>query len=186
MLTYWFGDATFVRAIGRASLTDKLDVAFVDLGFPDQSLFHVELSWLAPTKLRRTVLVGSKKMMVYDDTATEQVRVYDYGADVIEPQTFGEYQLSYRSGDIWSPRIDPAEPLALELRDFADSILEEREPVASAELGRKVVALVEATERSLDYNAAPVWLTGGPADQRRAPDRRRSEGGMPTWHNPQG
>jgi predicted dehydrogenase len=179
ILYYWFGQPSFVRAIARASVTDKLDIAFIDLGFPDQSLFHLEIAWLSPSKLRRTVLVGSEKMIVYDDTATEQVRIFDWGADVIEPETFGEYQLSYRSGDIHSPRIDAAEPLHLELADFASAIREGREPRANAQMGRNVVRMVEATERSLEYNAAPVWLSTEEDEERRKPDRRRSVGGMP-------
>jgi predicted dehydrogenase len=179
ILHYWFGEPSFVRAIARASVTDKLDVAFIDLGFPDQSLFHLEMAWLSPSKLRRTVLVGSEKMIVYDDTSSEQVRVYDAGADIIEPETFGEYQLSYRSGDIHSPRIDASEPLHLELEDFAGAIRDGHTPRADARMGRDVVRMVEATERSLDYNAAPVWLSAETDEERRAPDRRRSVGGMP-------
>ena len=179
ILHYWFGEPSFVRAIARASVTDKLDVAFIDLGFPDQSLFHLEMAWLSPSKLRRTVLVGSEKMIVYDDTSTEQVRVYDSGAEVIEPVTFGEYQLSYRLGDIHSPRIDAAEPLQLELDDFAGAIREGRAPRADARMGRNVVRMVEATERSLDHNSAPVWLSAESDEERRKPDRRRSVSGMP-------
>ncbi len=179
ILHYWFGEPSFVRAIARASVTDKLDVAFIDLGFPDQSLFHLEIAWLSPSKLRRTVLVGSEKMIVYDDTSAEQVRVYDAGADIIEPETFGEYQLSYRSGDIHSPRIDAAEPLHLELQDFAGAIRDGRAPRADARMGRDVVRMVEAAERSLDYNAAPVWLSAEVDEERRKPDRRHSVGGMP-------
>jgi predicted dehydrogenase len=179
ILHYWFGKPSFVRAIARASVTDKLDVAFIDLGFPDQSLFHLEIAWLSPSKLRRTVLVGSEKMIVYDDTAAEQVRVFDAGAEILEPETFGEYQLSYRLGDIHSPRIDVAEPLHLELDDFAGALREGRAPRADARMGRAVVRMVEATERSLDYNSAPVWLSAESDEERRKPDRRRSVGGMP-------
>jgi predicted dehydrogenase len=179
ILHYWFGEPSFVRAIARASVTDKLDVAFIDLGFPDQSLFHLEIAWLSPSKLRRTVLVGSEKMIVYDDTSAEQVRVYDSGAVIVEPETFGEYQLSYRLGDIHSPRIDAAEPLHLELQDFAGAIRDGRAPRADARMGRDVVRMVEATERSLDYNSAPVWLSSEVDEERRKPDRRHSVGGMP-------
>jgi predicted dehydrogenase len=179
ILHYWFGEPSFIRAIARASVTDKLDVAFIDLGFPDQSLFHLEIAWLSPSKLRRTVLVGSEKMIVYDDTAAEQVRIYDSGADIIEPETFGQYQLSYRLGDIHSPRIAAAEPLHLELEDFAGALREGRAPRADARMGRAVVRMMEATERSLDHNSAPVWLSAETDEERRSPDRRRSVGGMP-------
>ena len=98
ILLYWLGKPEFVRAIGRAAIVPgTIDVVFVDLGFPGGALVHIELSWLAPTKLRRTVLVGSEKMVVYEDTSSEQVRIFDRGAELMEPQTFGEFQLSYRS-----------------------------------------------------------------------------------------
>ncbi len=91
ILLYWLGRPDFVRAIGRAAIVpETIDVVFIDLGFPGGCLVHVELSWLAPTKLRRTVLVGSEKMMVYEDTSSEQVRIFDRGAELMEPQTFGE------------------------------------------------------------------------------------------------
>lgn len=179
ILLYWLGEPTFVRAIARASLTDKLDVAFIDVGFADQSLFHIEIAWLAPSKLRQTVLVGSKKMIVYNDTSFEPVRVFDWGVEALEPETFGEYQLSYRSGDVHSLRVDPAEPLQLELEDFATAIREGRPPRANAELGRSVVRMVEATELSLEYNSAPVWLSGDSLEDRRVSDRRQNIGGLP-------
>ncbi len=97
ILLYWLGEPTFVRAIGRDSVgSGQLDVAFIDMGMANGALIHMELSWLAPTKLRRTVLVGSGKMVVYEDSSPEQVRVFDRGVEMIEPQSFGEYQLSYR------------------------------------------------------------------------------------------
>jgi predicted dehydrogenase len=184
ILLYWFGMPTFVRAIGRASIfPGKLDIAFIDLGYADGSLVHVELSWLAPTKLRRTVLVGTRKMVVYEDTSQEQIRVFDRGVDNIEPRTFGEFQLSYRSGDVVTPRLDAAEPLQVELQDFIDSIRDRREPRANAQLGLDVVRLTEATEESLEYNGAPVWVDGSDRERRRLPDRRRNLDGMPLSHD---
>ncbi len=180
MLLHWLGEPTFVRAIGRDSVgSGQLDVAFIDLGMPSGALIHMELSWLSPTKLRRTVLVGSGKMVVYEDTSSEQIRIYDRGVEVITPQSFGEHQLSYRSGDILSPRLDADEPLRLELADFVDSIREGRQPTSSATLGLDVVRIIEAAEQSLGYNGSPVALNADNGDRRTAGDRRRSRGGMP-------
>lgn len=179
LLLYWLGEPTFVRAVGRDSVgSGQLDVAFIDMGMPSGALIHMEFSWLAPTKLRRTVLIGSGKMIVYEDTSPEQVRLFDRGVKSIEPQSFGEYQLSYRSGDILSPRLDADEPLRLELEDFVHAIQTGETPMSSAQLGLDVVRIIEAAEQSLDHNASPVGL-GDPGDQRRSADRRRSRGGMP-------
>jgi len=180
LLLYWLGEPTFVRAIGRDSVgSGQLDVAFVDMGMSTGALIHMEFSWLAPTKLRRTVLVGTDRMIVYEDTSTEQVRVYDRGVDVMEPQSFGEHQLAYRSGDILSPRLDAEEPLRMELQDFMESIAEGREPLSSKQLGLDVVRIIEAAEHSLEFNASPVSLATDDQDRRLGGDRRRSTGGMP-------
>ncbi len=180
MLLYWLGKPVFVRAIGRDAVgSGQLDVAFVDMGLQNGALVHMEFSWLAPTKLRRTVLVGSGKMVVYEDTSPEQVRVFDRGVDVIEPQSFGEYQLSYRSGDVLSPRLAADEPLRLEMQDFVECVASGRTPLSSAALGRDVVQMIEAAENSLTFNGSPCGLGARPGDQRRAGDRRRSDGGMP-------
>jgi predicted dehydrogenase len=179
ILLHWLGRPEFIRAIGRASIVPgNLDVAFVDLGYPDGALFHVELSWLAPTKLRRTVLVGTERMVVYEDTSAEQVRVFDRGVESLpEHQTFGEFQLSYRSGDVLTPRIPADEPLRLEIHDFIGAIRDGHEPISNAALGHDVVRMIEATEASLEYNSAPVPLSDD--GRRQVADRRRSDGGMP-------
>jgi predicted dehydrogenase len=181
MLLYWLGRPRFVRAVGRDSVgSGQLDVVFIDMGMPSGALVHMELSWLAPTKLRRTVLVGSGKMVVYEDTSTEQVRVYDRGVEVIEPQSFGEFQLSYRSGDVLTPRLDPEEPLRVELEDFVGAVRGGREPVSSQRVGLDVVRLIEAVETSLEFNGSPVAFDAPPGERRRGGDRRRSQGGMPS------
>ena len=136
ILRYWLGEGpTNVSALTRGFVVPAIpDVAFIDLEFASGTIAHVELSWLAPSKLRRTTIVGSEKMVVYDDTSTEPVRIFDSGVELKDPETFGEYQLTYRAGDIVSPRIDAAEPLSLELRgllrgdrDPADAALVEQQ-----------------------------------------------------------
>jgi predicted dehydrogenase len=179
ILLYWLGRPTFVRAIGRTSIMPTtLDVVFVDVQFADGVLFHVELSWLAPTKLRRTVLVGSEKMVVYEDTSNEQVRIFDRGVDLMEPQTFGEFQLAYRSGDVLTPRLDVDEPLRMEVEDFVRAIRTGEPPRSSAQLGLEVVRMMEATQASLDFNGVTVPVYPTQEDRRRTPDRRRGPRGL--------
>ena len=95
-------DPTHVNATARACVGSRPDVAFIDLEYGSGPIAHVEL-WLAPSKLRRTTIVGSEKMVVYDDTSNEPVRVFDSGVHLRQPETFGEFRLSYRTGDIVSP-----------------------------------------------------------------------------------
>jgi predicted dehydrogenase len=155
ILLYWLEEMPqWINAIGRDSIVPGIpDVAFIDLRFPSGVLSHVELSWLAPSKLRRTVIVGSEKMVVYDDSSSEPVRVFDHGVVYKDPETFGQYQLSYRTGDILSIRLDTTEPLTLELTDFLAAIHSGVRPAASTELARNVVQLTEAAETSLQGTA---------------------------------
>jgi predicted dehydrogenase len=158
ILRYWLDELPQrVSALSRSCVIPGIaDVAFVNLEFPSGTIGHVELSWLAPSKLRRTAVVGSEKMVVYDDTSNEPVRLFDSGVTLPEPQTFGEYRLSYRTGDIVSPRVDAIEPLALELRDFCKSVRVGAVPRSSAEVGLDVVRMIEAVEESLELQGAPV------------------------------
>jgi hypothetical protein len=95
-------------------------------------------------------------MVVYDDTATEPVRVFDSGVTPKPPETFGEYRMTYRSGDILSPRVKAAEPLGLELKDFCFSIRAGGEPRSSTAIGIDVIQIAEAVDASLEAGGAPV------------------------------
>ena len=152
ILRYWLEEMPVrVSATCRNCIIDSIpDVAFIDLEYPSGTIVHVELSWLSPSKLRRTAIVGSKKMVVYDDTSNEPVRVFDSGVNMPDPADFGQYKLSYRTGDIVSPALTPVEPLMLELADFCRSIASGEAPRSSAAVGVDVVRVVEAVESSLE------------------------------------
>ena len=158
ILRYWLGVLPAeVAAMSRSCLLPQVpDVCFINMRYPSGTVAQVELSWLAPSKLRRTAIVGSKKMVVYDDTANEPVKIYDSGASLPDPETFGEYRLSYRTGDIVAPRVEATEPLSLELADFAHAITEGGRLVSSAEVGLDVVRTIEAVDRSLVEGGTPV------------------------------
>lgn len=157
ILLHWLKEApASIAATGRDSIVQGIhDVAFMSLRFPSGVVANVELSWLAPSKLRRTAIVGSDKMVVYEDGTPEPVRVFDRGVVYKDPKTFGEYQLSYRSGDILSPRISATEPLVAELAEFVRLIRAE-EDSHDLELARQVVVLAEAAECSLAEGGTPV------------------------------
>jgi predicted dehydrogenase len=163
ILHYWFGEApSLVRATGRDALaTGIADIAFVSMSFGHGVVANIELSWLAPSKLRRTVLVGSEKMIVYADGAPEPVRIYDHGIVLGDPETFGQYQLSYRTGDIISPKVEAAEPLMSEIADFMRAVRESDPMTWQARLARDVVSISEAAETSLKAGGVAVRVGGG-------------------------
>src|SRR5205814_1844004 len=108
---------------------------------------------------RQMVVVGSRRMVQYDDTAADEaVRIYDRGMEFSVPQNFGEYQLTYRSGDIIAPRVEAAEPLSLELQDFAKAIATGSTPRSHAQLGLEIVLALEAAEESLHRDGHPVAI----------------------------
>jgi predicted dehydrogenase len=162
ILRYWLGEApTHATALSRGCVIPGTpDVAFINLEFPSGTIAHLELSWLAPTKLRRTTIVGSRKMVLYDDTSpSEPVRVFDSGVLLDDPTTFGEYQLTYRTGDIVSPRVAAAEPLSLEIVDFCTAVRTGAEPRSSAEIGLEVVRIIEAVDGSLNHSGSRTELS---------------------------
>ncbi len=152
ILHYWLGEAAdSVSVLGRGCINAPVpDVAFINLRFPSGIVAEVQVSWLSPVKLRRTVVVGSKKMLMYDDTeSVEKVKVFDHGVDFREPESFGEFQLSYRTGDIVSPRVGTTEPLYLEAEHFVHCVQTGARPLTDGVAGMWVVAALEAAERSL-------------------------------------
>jgi predicted dehydrogenase len=165
ILRYWLGEAPHkVRAVGRDSIVPNIpDVAFVNVAYESGIVANIELSWLAPSKLRRTVIVGSRKMVVYDDGLQEPVRIFDHGVVYKDPETYGEYHLSYRTGDILSPKIETAEPLGAEMADFANAIRTGEETVASASLAQSVVRLAEAADESLRQDGIEILIESSPA-----------------------
>ena len=160
ILRYWLeATPSHVAATSRSCIFPNIpDVAFINLEYEQGAIAHVELSWLAPSKLRRTTIVGSRKMVVYDDVSNEPVRIFDSGVMVEDPQSFGEFQLSYRTGAIVSPAMRPLEPLQVEMADFCDSIRTGASPRSSAQLGVEVVRMIEAVDTSLDAQGARVEL----------------------------
>ncbi|HTU98876.1 MAG TPA: Gfo/Idh/MocA family oxidoreductase [Solirubrobacteraceae bacterium] len=160
ILLYWLSEMpTTVRAVGRDSIVKGIaDVAFVTMTFASGIIVNVELSWLAPSKLRRTVLVGSERMAIYDDGAPEPVRLFDRGVVYRDPETFGEYHLSYRSGDIVSPRIESHEPLGLEIADFVGAVRDGERLEFHTAIARSVVRLVDAADQSLRLGGQEISL----------------------------
>jgi predicted dehydrogenase len=171
ILRYWLGETpATIRTIGRDSIVAGIvDVAFIAMTFRSGIVANVELSWLSPSKLRRTVIVGSEKMAVYDDGAAEPIRLFDHGVVYHEPETFGQYHLSYRTGDIVSPKLDTYEPLAAELGDFANAIRTGAGLTWQAALARDVVRMTAAADKSLKQGGAEIRLAPRPRQRRARP-----------------
>jgi len=145
---YWLDeDPSKVYSLGRDFILKGVpDVVFLQAVFPSGILANVLVSWLAPSKVRNLTVVGSKKMVVYDDTRpSEKVRIYDSGVDLKNPEDYGEYLLTYRTGDIVSPRLDNYEPLRAEMEHFVECVRERKRPETDGRAGLRVVkALVSA------------------------------------------
>ncbi len=146
---YWLGEEPdWVQCVGACYVQPAIeDVAFLTMGFPSGALAHAHLSWLAPSKLRVMTVIGSRKMVVYDDLrADEKVKIYDHGVDVLSSD---ELRRSYRAGDILSPRVPVTEALQLEMRHFIECVQGGTTPRSDGEAGLRVVRVLESAMRSL-------------------------------------
>ncbi|HEV3113794.1 MAG TPA: Gfo/Idh/MocA family oxidoreductase [Candidatus Binataceae bacterium] len=139
------------------------DVALITLHLPHNVIAFVHVSWLDPNKIRRTTIVGSRQMLVYDDTALqEKIRIYDRGVTV-RPyyDNYGEFQYAYRYGDIHIPRIEEVEPIKRECEHFVDCIRNNLTPATDGLNGLRVVAVLEAAQKSLRSGGASIPLGEG-------------------------
>jgi predicted dehydrogenase len=162
ILMYVLGsDPVAVAAHGSAYVQAHIeDVGYVDLIFPNRIRAQIHVSWLDPNKVRRLTIVGSHKMVVYDDVETlEKLRIYDRGVDAPpHTDTFGEFQLSYRYGDITIPSLPSTEPLRLECEHFLECIETGRTPLTNGRHGLHVVRVLELAQASLKDSSAALPL----------------------------
>jgi predicted dehydrogenase len=141
-----------VSCQGRSHYREGVeDVAMLELHFSGNVIAFIHVSWLDPNKIRRTTIVGSRKMLVYDDTDPhEKVRIYDKGVSVQRYyDTYADFQLSYRYGDVHSPRVEETEPLRVECEHFINCIEHGQEPRTDGLVGIRVVSVLEAANQSL-------------------------------------
>jgi predicted dehydrogenase len=149
-----------VRCQGASCLNGQVeDVIFLTLNFAPNVLCHVHASWLDPSKMREMTVVGSRKMIVYDDVSAEgKVRVYDKGAFRKGDVTYGDYQYKLHSGDILIPRIDMREPLQDECAHFVACVRDGTRPLTDGQNGLRVLEVLAAGQRSLDLGGELVKL----------------------------
>ena len=150
-----------ISALGIKHLNCPFEnIAYVTAHFGSNMIAHFHLNWLAPVKVRRTLIGGSKKMIVYDDMETaEKVKVYDKGISMNhDPERRERLLAGYRNGDMHAPNLDATEALRLMAREFVHSIREMRAPVSGGYSGYRVVRLLEAAQQSMEQNGRPIEL----------------------------
>ena len=151
---------TAVSAVGVHHINGIEDVAYLSVHFDSELIAHFHVNWLAPVKIRRILIGGSKQMVVYDDMQpSEKVRIYDKGVEVTTPEGIYKTLVQYRTGDMYAPKIDDTEALNLLAREFIDSIREARKPLTDGESGLNVVRVLESAEYSIKNGGSVVQLT---------------------------
>ena len=153
--------AIAVSATGISNIPGQPEnVAYITLFFATPQIAHVHVNWLTPVKVRHTLIGGSDKMILYDDLEpSEKVKVYDKGVKVSQgPEDVYEMLVSYRSGDMWAPRLDTTEALYTEALHFIDCVENNKQPETDGQAGLRLVRIVEAAERSLQARGELVEI----------------------------
>lgn len=190
IILYWLGaEPVTAMAYGGVFLQPGIeDVAFLNLTFASGAMAHVHLSWLDPHKVRDMTVVGSKKMAVFDDVSSEaKVTIFDMGMDVeqrmgkgSEYDSFGDFQLRRRYGDILVPHVDYPEPLVQEMKHFIHCIRTDERPLTGGDHAVSVVRVLEQAQESLNSNGGlqsfqtPGGKMRGAAPTMPSPARRGS------------
>jgi predicted dehydrogenase len=147
-----------VSATGQCHLNGMEDMAYVTVYFAGM-LAHINVNWLSPVKVRTTLIGGEKKMVVWNDLeADEKVKVYDKGVELSNGQGVYDLLVSYRSGDMWSPKVDQTEALKLEAKYFVECVQKNETPFNDGIAGLRVVRILEAAAQSLKDRGKPVHL----------------------------
>ena len=150
-----------VSAIGSAHVPGRAaNVAYLTCLFEDSLIAHFHVNWLAPMKVRRTLIGGNRQMIVFDDLEpSEKVRVYDKGITVDQgPEDRYETLVSYRTGDMWAPQLETTEALTKAAQEFLEAIAAGAEPETNGTVGLRVVRILEAATRSMKHNGQLVEL----------------------------
>jgi len=149
-----------VSATGAAHLNYGLEnIAFLTVYFPNNIIAHINVNWLSPVKVRTTLLCGQKKMLVWNDLEpADKIKVYDKGVDITSAEGVYNLLVSYRSGDMWAPKVDQTEALKLEAQHFIDCINNGSKHLNDGHAGLSVIKMLEAANRSLQSRGCVVEL----------------------------
>ena len=148
-----------VVATGAKHLNGVADMAFITVYFPGNIIAHVNVNWLSPVKVRTTLIGGKDKMLVWNDLeADEKIKIYDKGVQMTTGAGIYDLLVSYRSGDVWAPKVQQTEALKVELDHFVDCITHGKTPTNDGVAGLRIVRLLEAAEQSLTERGSIVTL----------------------------
>ena len=163
IMDYLIGlEPDLVVATGSAHVNCLEDVAHLTVYFPNNILAHINVNWLSPVKVRTTLVGGQKKMLVWNDLdPAEKIRVYDKGADVKTELGVHQLLVSYRSGDMWAPKVEELEALQLETRYFLDCVKNGMKPFNDGQAGLRIVRILEAAEQSLKQHKEVAYASVG-------------------------
>jgi predicted dehydrogenase len=162
ILTYLLNEApVIVSAIGKSHVAGHPEnIAYLTMFFAQDLIAHINVNWLAPVKIRRTIIGGTSKMIVFDDLEpSEKIKVYDKGVDVTnDPEQVRKMLVGYRTGDMWAPQLETTEALSAMTAHFVDCVANRLTPDTSGQMGLTVVRTLEAASQSMRQNGKPVEL----------------------------
>jgi len=139
-----------IVATGEIHVNSQEDVAFITIYFEHNIIAHINVNWLSPVKVRTTLIGGEKKMVVWNDLeADEKVKVYDKGAQITNREGIYDLLVSYRSGDMWAPKVEQTEALKAECEYFVDCVKNNTRPFNDGQAGLRVVKMLEAANQSI-------------------------------------
>jgi predicted dehydrogenase len=148
-----------VVATGERHLNGVADIAFLTIYYPNQLIGHINVNWLSPVKVRTTLIGGEKKMLVWNDLeADEKIKVYDKGVEMTSGEEVYKTLVSYRTGDMWAPKVEQIEALKVEAAYFVDCVLNNKKPFNDGAAGLQVVRILEAADKSLEQKGKIVPL----------------------------
>lgn len=155
-------DPISVSATGVSHVTSKMEnIAYISVFYPDNIIGHFHVNWLSPVKIRRILLCGSEKMIMYDDMENmAKIKLFDTGVEVKQNDQDAMYEtlIQYRTGDMHAPQLDGTEALKLECLHFLDCIKEKKQPISNGVFGLKIVRLLEAAQESIQQKGKIIEL----------------------------
>jgi len=167
IMNYVLGDHKIeaVSSNGIANYNGKENIAHLSIYFEDNCFAHFHVNWTSPVKIRRMIVGGDKKMLVFDDMENfEKIKVYDSGVEFKTQESIHEALVQYRIGDMFSPKVNQTEALALGAREFIDAINENRKPLTDGVDGLNVVRILEASSESLKNRGKMIYFSNSPIE----------------------